>query len=337
MLRTRAIVLSAALMGAFLWCSGPLPAIADCPTKSKPAQLINDDTVKVGLCKPDSSPSGTQPNGGTSSPDTPCVRSDGTVIPCRVDDFWWYPMRDKYCYVWDLPADSPWWDTHRDTHGNPVGTYYLCRTFGLEPTTEAPYWEPAPLITPRVPGPDPEAAVRTAVASLKLHPPTVGVGAYVYPKYEKWGLGWWVGAPMWLWVDTNDPLQWGTHTITAALGTDSITATITATQVTYTTGDDTPPTICKTPGTPRPWKKDDPLDRHSPTNCEHTYWHTNKLGDVNSRYTVTATVTWNITWTATDGQSGHFSINMTSTDNPTIHVGELYTVRVPDPTPTGPR
>jgi len=68
---------------------------------------------------------------------------------------------------------------------------------------------------------------------------------------------------------------------------------------------------------------------------------TNKLGDVNSRYTVTASVTWNVTWSTTDGQYGTFTMDMTSTDNPTIHVGELYVVRVPDPTPrpspTGPR
>jgi len=34
---------------------------------------------------------------------------------------------------------------------------------------------------------------------------------------------------------------------------------------------------------------------------------------------------------------GETSPTPNSTDNPTIHVGELYTVRVPDPTPTGPR
>jgi hypothetical protein len=55
---------------------------------------------------------------------------------------------------------------------------------------------------------------------------------------------------------------------------------------------------------------------------------TNTLGEIDSRYTVTATVTWQVTWSTTDGQYGQFDIEMASTDNPTIHVGEIHAVIV---------
>jgi len=180
--------------------------------------------------------------------------------------------------------------------------------------------------TPAKPGVDPVTLVRTAISSLDLHPPTVGVSAYTYPGYEDWGLSWWVGAPMWLWVDATDTLQWGTHTITANQDSLTVTATITATQVNFDPGDATGPVTCKTPGTPRPWDPNDPLSHHSPTGCEHTYLTTNTLGDTTSRYTVSATVTWTVTWTTNDGQSGNFTTTTTSTTNPAIHVGELRVV-----------
>ena len=183
-------------------------------------------------------------------------------------------------------------------------------------------------MTPAVPGTDPQTLVRTAVASLGLHPPEVGVGAYVYPKYEDWGLSWWVGAPLWLWTNTDDDLQWGTHTLTATDGGLSVTATVTSTTISFNPGNGDSPVTCGTPGTPRPWNPNDLLSHHSPSGCEYTYLHTNTLGDKNSRFTVTATVTWTVAWSSSDGQHGTFTTTTTSTDNPAIHIGELRTVLV---------
>jgi hypothetical protein len=194
-------------------------------------------------------------------------------------------------------------------------------------------WYPEVVDTPGVAGTDHAGSVRTAIASLRLHPPTVGVGAYVYRGYEQWGLTWWVGAPMWLWVDRADTLQWGSHTVSATEGSVSITATLSATQVSYDTGDGSPLVVCRSPGTSRAWDPDAYMDEHSPSRCEHAYLHTNTLGDVDSRYVVSATVLWKVSWWASDGQSGSFVMEVASTESVSVHVGELRVVRVPDPTP----
>ncbi|MDR0487852.1 MAG: hypothetical protein LBG99_00335, partial [Propionibacteriaceae bacterium] len=107
-------------------------------------------------------------------------------------------------------------------------------------------------------------------------------------------------------------------------------ATTTSTSITYNLGDGNTVT-CHNPGTPRPWNPNDPLTRTSPTGCQHTYTTTNQLGNPNSRYTVNATVTWTTTWTATTGQSGTFTTTTTSTNNPTIHIGELTVIQIPNP------
>jgi hypothetical protein len=136
---------------------------------------------------------------------------------------------------------------------------------------------------------------------------------------------------MWLWVDSGDTLQWGSHTITADAGGASITAIITSTSVTYDPGDGAAPVTCLNPGTPRPWNPTDLLEHHSPSGCEYTYLTTSELGNRDSRFTVTATVTWDVTWTTTTGESGRFTLTLASDTTTSIHVGELRAVTVPNP------
>jgi hypothetical protein len=209
--------------------------------------------------------------------------------------------------------------------------YYHCH----DGTKDTYFWEKAPVPTPPKDGTNPEALVRTAIVSLGLHPPTVGVGAFVYPGYQEWGLTWWVGAPLWLWVDATDPLQWGTHTVTADDQGLSVTATITTTRVTFDPGDGSDPVTCWNPGTTRAWRPRELMSKHSPAECEYVYLHTNTLGDVASRYEVTATTTWVVTWSSTDGQYGEFSLDIPSIGSASIHVGEIRVVTVPNAEPTG--
>jgi len=269
--------------------------------------------------------------GSTSSGSTGCSRSDGAEVACWYGEYWWSPTYDKYCKVANFPDNSPLWDGYRDPQGRPIGTYYLCRTFWQESTTDAPYWENTTPVTPPKPGTDPITLVRETVDSLGLHAPTVGVGAYVYPGYEQWGLSWWVGAPMWLWVDATDSLQWGTHSLSASEWDLSVSATVTATSVVFDPGDGIDPVSCTTAGTPRPWDPKDKISHHSPSGCEYIYQTTNELGNIDSRYNVTATVTWTVEWSSTDGQYGDFTTHTTSTTPASIHVGELRVVRVPPP------
>jgi len=334
MLRRLLSLFVAITLGAIVMCSESSTSEANpCGRAKSNARAVGPGDIEAGItCGPVPSQG---PERGSDPPagDTPCYRSDGKEVACWSGTMWWNAALDQYCNEIHMAPEDPRWDGHRDGLGNPTGTMYHC-SYGASHPDDVILWLPTVPTTPRVPGSDPEGAVRTAIATLQLHPPTVGVGAYVYRGYEEWGLGWWVGAPMWLWIDSTDPLQWGVHTLTASIGSASITATIKATQVQFDPGDGGKPVICKTPGTPRPFKRDDPLDRHSPTNCEYVYPHTNVLGDKNSRYEVTAAVTWDVTWSATDGQSGTFTMTMVSAESPSIHVGELRVVRVPDPVPT---
>ena len=240
-----------------------------------------------------------------------------------------------YCRVAsDLPLDLSVWKEHRDAKGQPIGTLFSCVVGDFFTKFALVYrWSPDPPVTPPRAGSDPVVSVRSAIAALGLHPPAVGVGAYVYRGYTEWGLTWWVGAPMWLWIDRNDPLQWGTHTVTASVEGGSVTATVKAVKVEFDPGDGGGPVVCLTPGTSRPWDPNDLLEDHSPSNCEYRYPHTNKLGDKNSRFSVSASVTWDVRWSSSDGQYGVFSFTVDSVESPSVHVGELRVVAARDPTP----
>ena len=308
------------------------PASAEtCSADASLGSQYGPGVVSVTLsCSTETGSAGTSVTGTTPDTSPGCFRENGTPVPCFVDDYWWSSLFQTHCKVFSVPADSESWGDHRDDAGNPVGTLYYCLVYIYDVTKATMKWAdtsagaPASVVNP-------ETIIRSAVSSLGLHPPTTGVGAYVYPGYEEWGLSWWVGAPMWLWVETSDPFQWGTHTISASESGVSVTATVAPSYVSYDPGDGSAPVTCGNAGTVRPWNRNDLMSNHSPSRCEHTYMTTNTLGDPDSRFSVTATVTWKVSWSATNGQNGSFTTETTSTSATSIHIGELRVVRVPNP------
>jgi len=229
-----------------------------------------------------------------------------------------------YCEVYPLRDDDPYYDEYLALIHNEGAALYRC--FNPDTGWNDYFWEGS-----AAPAVDPETVVRTSLTSLGLHPPTVGVGAFTYPGDAAWGLSWWVGAPMWLWVDSTDHLQWGAHTLSASEGGLTVSAAVQPSSVAYDMGDGSRPITCHGPGTPRPWDPDDLLSNHSPSGCEYTYTTINRTGDPPSRYTITATVTWQVDWSASDGQTGSFATQMTSASPTSVHIGELHVVRVPTP------
>ena len=307
------------------------PAFSDeCGVSVEGADRYGPTTITVSLSCSTGSGSSTNSNDTNSSGGSGCYTAGGTSIACYIGEYWWSSLFQMYCQVANPPANSLAWHGHLDAEGQPYGTVYDCLVLINDTIKQTSYWAdtsagaPASVVNP-------ETIIRTAVTSLGLHPPTTGVGAYVYPGYEEWGLSWWVGAPMWLWVETTDPLQWGTHTISASESGVSVTATVAPSYVSYDPGDGSAPVTCGNPGTIRPWNRNDLMSNHSPSRCEHTYMTTNTLGDPDSRFSVTATVTWKVTWSATNGQNGSFTTDTTSTSTTSIHIGELRVVRVPNP------
>ena len=317
MLRRVVGALTTLLLVAGALMSSVPSAAGECGASAKSNTQYGDDSVSVGCTE---LVPGTAGDSGSS--DSGCVDASGNPVDCYRGEAWWSPTYQAYCEV-AVGAPGQALTAPMAVEPDPDAILYLCTSLTGWVT---PVWE-----TPSTPGTSAETIVRSAVTTLGLHAPVVGVGAFVYPGYEPWGLSWWVGAPLWLWVDTSDDLQWGSHTISASLDGVSITADVTASTVTFTMGDDSDPVSCKGPGTPRYWDPNDLLSNHSPSGCEYTYTTTNTLGDKRSRFEVSSSVTWVVTWSASTGEQGSFTTVVESTSPASIHVGQIKVVAVPVP------
>ncbi len=103
-----------------------------------------------------------------------------------------------------------------------------------------------------------------------------------------------VELPTWLWVSRA---SWGTRTATASIPTLSVTVTAVPVAVTWTMGDGGR-VACDGQGTPF-----DPAHPTRQPSCAYAY-RRSSAGQPAGRFTVTATTTWNITWTASGSVTG---------------------------------
>jgi len=282
--------------------------------------MYGEVSVTIGVsCAADS------PGGGSagSSGQSGCRDAAGNLVDCSLNGYAWMPAFGLYCQVSNAGRVPSAAAVYHNPDGTVSGRWYACLQNVTDTWKTSLFWldiKPAVVV-------DASTVARRLVDSIGLRPPEVGVGAWVEPGFEVWGRSWWVGAPLWLWIDNStDPATWGGHTLSANQSGVSVTATINPTVVTFTTGDGGTIT-CTSPGTPRVYDPAALLSQHSPSGCEYIYGHTNRLGDPGSRFTVTATVTWSVTYQASDGQHGGFTVQTHSTDNPTIHIGQLTTLR----------
>jgi hypothetical protein len=123
-----------------------------------------------------------------------------------------------------------------------------------------------------------------------------------------------VRVPTWLWID---PTQWTPRTATASVPGMTVTATATPSRVVWSMGDGASVT-CAGPGTP--WRPGDDSAASSPT-CGHTYV-TSSAAAPGGNYSLTATVTWVVTWTTSGGQGGTAVPLITVTASP-VRVSEV--------------
>lgn len=98
-----------------------------------------------------------------------------------------------------------------------------------------------------------------------------------------------VGVATWYAIATT----WQTYTATATLAGTSATVTATPTSARWDPGDGTAPITCTTPGTTY-----DPAHPGTTSDCAHTYRQRTPTG---TAIALTATITYTIAWTATDG------------------------------------
>ncbi|MCU0269227.1 MAG: hypothetical protein MUF83_11345 [Acidimicrobiales bacterium] len=125
-----------------------------------------------------------------------------------------------------------------------------------------------------------------------------------------------VGVPTWLWLGS-----WESASASASLA--GVTSTVTAVpqSVSWTTGDGAQVT-CSGPGTSYDFSR--PAASQS-TDCRHVYTRRSTASGPDGTYTLTATVTWTVSWQATNGEAGDLG-TLTSTASTSVQVLEAQAV-----------
>ena len=228
--------------------------------------------------------------------------SDTQVIPCTFQGGWW--IDEQQCYVKALTPQpdksDPRW-RQRTT-----GAIYMCVALGADATyLTSFFWSATP--PPEIPAVDPSVLAQQAVAALQLRP--IGMGMVPEDKPGYVGL---VGMPVWMWVDTPDPHTYGPATNTASDGSVTVTINAKVAKTLWEMGDGKSVT-CMTAGT----AYQDSYGKKMSPDCGYSY---SKQGT----YTIRATTTWDIAWTANTGQSGTIPLTLTATR--TVVIGEVQVI-----------
>jgi hypothetical protein len=222
-------------------------------------------------------------NGGSGGQggDGKCRNPAGKEIPCERDGG--YAGADG-CYY--QPSDPPA-SVIDAVGGQPEGEggWYLKVCYNDDGTTTAglggPVWIAGapPVVSPEVLARQARKRLNLPTVVIKLNPPGDQL----------------VNLPVWLALDRS---SWKPQSATASAGAVSVTATARPVNVTWAMGDGSSQT-CDGPGTA--WTRSTNPRAASP-DCGHVYRHPS-AGATGGSYTVTATVTWEVTW-AGAGQSG---------------------------------
>ncbi|EDY49254.1 hypothetical protein [Streptomyces clavuligerus] len=289
------------------------PASADSPDVGH----CDNDWVCGGVEIPGSGgqPGGGQPGaggggstGGGGGPSKKTCATGATNFhqyPCHIEGIGTLD-ESKMCYIGLMrpqpPKSDPAWQ------GNTTGAiyYYAClaQTNGLPNGQNGGFlmWhETNPLDT----GPSAAELAQQAFARMRLDGAKIGSA----PPAGAKGL---VGLPVWLWT-AQSPQTWGPQTMTASAGGLSVTVTAKVKNIAWVMGDGTTVT-CTKPGTP--YRKS--FGNADSPDCGHRY---TKVG----AYTVTATSTWAVDWTATNGEAGTLP-DTTRNSSTAARIGELQVV-----------
>jgi hypothetical protein len=220
-------------------------------------------------------------------------------VPCYVEGFGW--LGEGGCY-------------YRAATGVVLEAAIV---MGGAPTPPARWYEgvcgypPNPLVTRlRVyaAAPGPSLLAEQAVRALRLPAPAIRLN----PQPPSPQL---VFVPTWLWLDSS---SWGERSATASVPGLSLTATARPVRVVWSTGDgDT--VVC---GQGTAWRSGTDPAAVSP-DCGHVYSSASRTAP-GGRYTVTATITWQVTWSG-GGASGTEPA-LTSTASVQVQVVEASAV-----------
>jgi hypothetical protein len=214
--------------------------------------------------------------GDQSGGDGKCRNPQGAVIPCEKDGG---RVGAGGCYYKAVQATPTEIDM---LGGQPEGEggWYI-RDCGTGEGYEGPFWVAgaAPVVSPEVLGRQAVAKLRLPEVTIRMNPPGDQL----------------VNLPIWL---ALGPASWRPQSATASVPGVSVTATARPVKVAWSMGDGITRT-CEGPGTA--WTRGTDPRAASP-DCGHVY-RRSSAGAAGGAYTVSATVTWEVTW-AGAGQSG---------------------------------
>lgn len=192
----------------------------------------------------------------------------------------------------------------------------LCTNAGGGTTTTNLWISSAPGAPAAPPAVDPYAVALQAENSLNLPSLTIGFNPPTNAV---------VNLPTWLWVD---PALWHPYVVSATVGAVTATATATPTSVTWNLGDGGS-LVCAGPGTA--YRTDLPASAQQ-TSCSYVY-QTTSLGQPSSdgspndgAFRVTATVAWQVVWTAQGAPGGGNLPPLTTTSTTNLRVEQVESV-----------
>ncbi len=220
--------------------------------------------------------------GGGSNSSSGCHNYQGQAIPCYIPGKGW--LGESYCYWQRATGNDLQLAELLGGKVNPPAYWYV-GTCG-DPITN--FWPPGlTLLRAYDAEPGIQLLVQEAIKHLNLPAPQIRLNpAPPAPQV--------VYVPTWLWIDRS---VWAPRSATASLAGLSVTAVGTPTKVTWSTGDGG----TKECGRGTPWTAGTDPNKASP-DCGHTY--TTPSRDASGgKYTITATITWQVTWTG-GGTSG---------------------------------
>ena len=200
------------------------------------------------------------------------------------------------------------------------GSWYsiVCTTSSGGTTTTNP-WIPngsAPTIPAATPAVNPYALAMQAENSLQLPSPTINFNPATNAV---------VNLSTWIWID---PASWHPYVVSATVGTVTATATATPESVSYNLGDGDALT-CPGPGTA--YRTDQPSAAQQ-TYCSYAYPSTSSGqpspdGNPNDgAFRVTATVTWQVSWSAQGAPGGGGLPSLTTFSATNLRVEQVESV-----------
>jgi hypothetical protein len=251
-----------------------------------PTALADDGLVGVD-CNHSNAPgctataSTSQANSGTKRGADTCHDAAGRPAPCIDPNLGW--MGSDGCYYKPTTGNIEALAALGPAKPGP-GAWYIQTCVGATNGTELGQlmWVPGAAPVP------PVVVAQQAASRFTLDSPRIATS----PPAEAAQL---VQLPTWLWINSAD---WQVQSATASVPGVSVTASATPTTVTWTLGDGTTLT-CRGPGTAYPAGTNPAA---ASPDCGHTYTRTS-TDQPGGAFTVTATITWVITW-AGGGQTG---------------------------------